>query len=222
MLYGIQFAVFLLSIILAIAFIASFVLKWALFHKKYFKVFCVFWFVLYIAYIFTFTGPVDFSLYPPNANSPYMLPWKPGVSRFVAQGNRSFVSHRDFHYYAWDFVMPNGTNILAARSGKVLQIADSLSGIGLHSNFIILEHDDGERSVYAHIKQNGSLVQVGDTVLQGQPIALSGMVGQTLFPHVHFYVIGKDGESSIPVSFKEVPNGVPLAGRFYTSENEFK
>ena len=33
------------------------------------------------------------------------------------------------------------------------------------------------------------------------------MVGQTLFPHVHFYVIEKEGAPTIPVSFREVPGG---------------
>lgn len=65
-------------------------------------------------------------------------------------------------------------------------------------------------------------MKVGDQAKQGQPIALSGMVGQTIFPHVHFYVINKEGTSSIPISFGEVPGGVPMAGRFYTSENGSK
>lgn len=177
------------------------------------------WFFFYGAFILFFTGPVNLSQYPAKETSPYRLPWAAGVTRFVAQGNRSFTSHRDFHQFAWDFVMPNGTKILAARDGQVAEIEDSFDGIGLKSNYIIVRHDDGERSAYAHVRHRGALVKVGDGVKQGQPIALSGMVGQTLFPHVHFYVIGKDGTSSIPISFFEVPGGVPLAGRFYTSEN---
>jgi murein DD-endopeptidase MepM/ murein hydrolase activator NlpD len=73
--------------------------------------------------------------------------------------------------------------------------------------------------VYAHISLNGALVKVGDLVKQGQPIALSGMVGQTVFPHVHFYVMYKERTLSIPITFADVPGGVPLAGHFYTSEN---
>ncbi|MBK8202511.1 MAG: M23 family metallopeptidase [Bdellovibrionales bacterium] len=159
-------------------------------------------------------------IYPPQEESPYKLPWKAGISRFVAQGNRSFTSHRDFHQYAWDFVMANGTEILAVRDGKVVEIEDTYDGIGYMSNFIIVEHKDGTKSAFAHIKKGGALVKISDFVKQGQPIALSGMVGQTIFPHVHFYVIGKDGNSSIPVSFREVPSGVPFAGHIYTSQND--
>jgi len=186
------------------------------------KSFYTVWFVCYAVFILFFTGPEDISLYPPKETSHYHLPWKAGVSRFVAQGNRSFTSHRGFHQYAWDFVMPNGTEILAARAGQVVEIEDSFDGIGFKANYVIIRHEDGERSGYAHIRHSGSLVKLGDFVKQGQPIALSGMVGQTLFPHVHFYVANKDGSSSIPISFAEVAGGIPLAGHFYTSQNELK
>ncbi len=183
------------------------------------KIFCLLWFIPYFIFIWFFTGPENLLVYPPGARSPYKLPWKAGVSRFVAQGNRSFTSHRGFHFYAWDFVMPIGTEVLAARDGKVAKVQDSFDGIGLDSNVVEVTHEDGERSAYAHIRHNGALVKVGDLVRQGQPIALSGMVGQAPGPHLHFLVINKEGTSSIPISFNDVPGGVPLAGRFYTSGN---
>lgn len=115
--------------------------------------------------------------------------------------------------------MPIGTEILAVCEGTVLEVEESFDGIGISANYIILGHPDGERSVYAHIKQSGALVKVGEKVLQGQPIALSGMVGQAPGPHLHFYVTNRDQSESIPISFNDVTGGVPLAGRFYTSEN---
>ncbi len=121
--------------------------------------------------------------------------------------------------YAWDFVMPTGTEVLAARGGRIEKVEDSFDGVGLDSNVIEVVHEDGERSAYAHIRYHGSLVKVGDLVKQGQPIALSGMVGQAPGPHLHFLVINKEGTSSIPISFSDVPGGVPLAGHFYTSGN---
>lgn len=115
--------------------------------------------------------------------------------------------------------MPIGTEILAARDGKVVEVLDSVDGIGFVSNFISIEHEDGARSTYAHIQKGGARVKVGDSIRQGQVIALSGMVGQTIFPHVHFYVVDKKG-LALPVSFRDVDeSGVPLAGRTYTSQN---
>lgn len=116
--------------------------------------------------------------------------------------------------------MPIGTEILAARSGVITEIEDSLDGIGLRSNFILIQHEDGTFANYAHIRYHGSAVKVGDIVKQGQVIAYSGMVGQTINPHLHFNVFNSTKTDSIPISFSEVPSGVPLAGRFYTSEND--
>jgi murein DD-endopeptidase MepM/ murein hydrolase activator NlpD len=177
------------------------------------------WFGCYALFIAFGTGPEDLSAYPPSASSPYKLPWRAGVTRLVAQGNRSFVSHRGGHLRAWDFWMSVGTDVLAARSGEVVEVEDSLDGIGLLSNFVTIEHDDGTRALYAHIRKGGAAVKVGDRVRQGQLVASSGMVGQTVFPHLHFVVTDHGGTASVPVSFADVTSGVPLAGHWYTSQN---
>ena len=219
MAYFILAPIFFLTLILAMA--AAIILFFTSLRKyrlKFLSFYSV-WLICYGVFILFFTGPENLTIYPPKESSPYRLPWKAGVSRFVAQGNRSFTSHRDFHLYAWDFVMPIGTEVLATRDGRIKEVEDSFEGIGFKSNFIIVEHENGECSVYAHVLKNGSLVKMGDLVKQGQPIAKSGMVGQTLFPHLHFYVTNKEGTSSIPISFREVPSGVPVAGHFYISEN---
>lgn len=174
----------------------------------------------YFFFILFFTGPNDLNLYPQQNGSPYMLPWKAGDSRFVAQGNRSFTSHRDLHKFAWDFVMPVGTPVLASRDGIVTEANDSDDGIGIEpNNFVIIEHDDGQRSGYFHLSKSQVLAKVGENVKQGQTIAISGMVGQTWFPHLHFLVFNKTGTASLPVSFADVPGGVPFAGYFYISQN---
>ena len=115
--------------------------------------------------------------------------------------------------------MPLGAEIVAARDGKVMKVVQNFSGVGLNPNYIWIQHQDGEISNYGHIQQNSALVKVGDFVHSGQPIALNGMVGETTLPHLHFVVFNRDASESIPVSFKDVPGGVPFAGHFYTSEN---
>ena len=183
------------------------------------KVFCILWFLPYFFFFFFFTGPVDLTEYPSQASAKYKLPWKAGISRFVSQGNRSFTSHRSLHFYAWDFVMPLGAEIVAARDGQVIEVEQGFSGIGLNANVICVQHADKEISCYAHIQKDGALVKKGDFVKSGQPIALNGMVGPTSLPHVHFVVFNSDRSASLPISFGDVPGGVPFAGRFYTSGN---
>jgi murein DD-endopeptidase MepM/ murein hydrolase activator NlpD len=226
--YPILAAVFFASVLLLIGgFVLGLCVKlkvetatitWSRF-KRPIKLFYVVWFLAYVVFILSSTGPRDLRLYPAATLSPYKLPWKAGVERFVSQGNRSFTSHRDAYEFSWDFWMKTGTEILAARDGEVLDVQQSFDGIGLNSNYIKIRHGDGTIALYAHIKHMGSLVKIGDPVHQGQPIALSGMVGQTVNPHLHFTVFEKKGISSIPVSFADVPNGVPFAGHFYKSEN---
>jgi murein DD-endopeptidase MepM/ murein hydrolase activator NlpD len=177
------------------------------------------WFGCYALFIAFDTGPEDLFAYPPSASSPLQTALAGRVTRLVAQGNRSFVSHRGGHLRAWDFWMSVGTEVLAARSGEVVEVEDGLDGIGLLSNFVTIEHDDGTRAVYAHIRKGGAVVKVGDRVRQRQLVASSGMVGQTVFPHLHFVVTDYAGAASVPVSFSDVPGGVPLAAHWYTSQN---
>ena len=115
--------------------------------------------------------------------------------------------------------MPNGTRILAAREGYVLEVEQSFSTIGLKGNYVLLRHVDRQISGYFHIQHNRALVKVGDEVKQGQEIAFSGMTGQTTLPHLHVTVFSSDKTASVPISFQDVDTGVPLAGHFYTSGN---
>jgi murein DD-endopeptidase MepM/ murein hydrolase activator NlpD len=223
-------ALFFFSLLLLVFFAAFHLLRaltpwgwprrWWSRHRRAALAFYGVWFGAYASFIVFGTGPEDLALYPPAASSPYKLPWRAGVTRLVAQGNRSFTSHRGGHERAWDFWMSIGTDVLAARGGRVVELEDRLDGIGQLSNFVTVEHADGTRAIYAHIRQGGAAVKVGDRVRRGQLVASSGMVGTTVFPHLHFVVMNREGSASVPISFAEVPGGVPLAGHWYTSRNE--
>ena len=60
-------------------------------------------------------------------------------------------------------------------------------------NHIIIQHADGSTAMYWHLKKDGVLVTVGDTVKQGQHIGYSGNTGYTAFPHLHFQAQDKNG-----------------------------
>lgn len=222
--YLILVAIFFLSLGLLLILTIGLIFRPFIWTRNIFKIkiFYALWFGPYLMSIPFFTGPEDLSAYPPRETSPYKLPWQKGVTRFVSQGNRGLTTHRGLHKYAWDFIMSNGTQILAAREGVVVEIVQHHDGFGWQSNYIYIEHEDGTCSVYAHIQKNGALVSLGDEIKQGQEIALSGMVGLTIMPHLHFYVLNKSKTESIPISFQEVEGGVPFAGHFYTSGNEKK
>src|SRR3989344_4627760 len=57
-------------------------------------------------------------------------------------------------------------------------------------NYIEIQHAKNEYSIYEHIRQQGSLVKIGDKVKTGQIIGYSGKTGWIahLGPHLHFDV----------------------------------
>lgn len=219
--YPIYASLFFLTLILVTLLVVGLLFKPKIWQRNLSKIkfFCTAWFTPYLVFIFFFTGPEDLSKYLPSNASPYKLPWRADDSRFVSQGNRSFTSHRGLHHFAWDFWMPIGTEILAARAGRVIKVEVQFDGIGLKSNYVTIEHEDGTRALYAHIRHHGAAVKEGMFVKQGQLIAYSGMVGQTINPHLHFVVLNQEETASLSISFSDVPSGVPLAGEFYRSGN---
>ena len=67
-----------------------------------------------------------------------------------------------------------------------------------YGNLVEINHGNGYVTLYAHNQKN--LVALGDTVHQGQTIALMGATGRATGPHLHFEV-HKDGKSVNPLKF---------------------
>ena len=140
----------------------------------------------------------------------YLLPYESGKSYRVLQGYGSRFSHRGLEQYAVDFNMSVGTPVHAARAGVVARIEETNDkgcwddGCGAFANYIVILHNDGTTGEYYHLAQNGALVEVGDNVVAGEKIALSGNTGHTTMPHLHFavYRAAEWGNTqSIPVRF---------------------
>ena len=140
----------------------------------------------------------------------YMLPYENGKSYRVLQGYGSRFSHVGLEQYAVDFNMSVGTPVHAARAGVVARIEESSDkgcwddGCGAYANYIVILHDDGTTGEYYHLQHNGALIDVGDHIVAGQKIALSGNTGHTTMPHLHFavYRAAEWGNTqSIPVRF---------------------
>ncbi|MBN1551324.1 M23 family metallopeptidase [bacterium] len=75
-------------------------------------------------------------------------------------------------------------------------------------NYIVIEHDYGEFSFYAHLKSNGIRVSEGQTVKKGEIIAQVGNTGHSTEPHLHFQLM--DGKNfleanGLPVVFENIP-----------------
>lgn len=139
----------------------------------------------------------------------YLLPLADPQAR-IDQGFEGGFSHQDpENRYAIDFATPEGTPVLAARGGVVMQVQDGFSGHGLdphrdasRANLIRILHDDGSMGLYAHLANGGARVRVWQRVEAGQRIGLSGNTGYSTAPHLHFAVQVNRGMQLLSIPFR--------------------
>jgi len=130
----------------------------------------------------------------------YDLPFENKKKVFLIQGYDSKMSHKG--EYALDFKVKKKTKICAARDGVVVGARGDSNKGGLKpenlsdGNYVSIKHYDGSVAHYWHLIKNGALVNVGDTIIKGQVIGLSGNTGYSAFPHLHFEVIGYDDKGN--------------------------
>ena len=148
----------------------------------------------------------------------YLLPFPSGEVYELTQGNCGSESHGGRFRYAFDFRMPVGSPVIAARAGVVATVRDGnpdgTRRVG-DENILIIEHEDGELSRYIHLRRDGVLVAEGERVAAGDTVALSGNSGRSAFPHLHFDVAdrcGADGCRTTPAAFLNADPPIP-AGR---------
>lgn len=82
-----------------------------------------------------------------------------------------------------DWSCPIGTAVKASCNGNVVSAGWS-NGYGY---CITIKHSDGTQTRYGHLSK--ILVSAGDSVSQGEKIALSGNTGRSTGPHIHFEII---------------------------------
>jgi hypothetical protein len=105
-----------------------------------------------------------------------------------------------------DFRIPSmaalraGVPVLAAAPGTVWRVRDGADDVNVRTlppgavdrsgcgNAVILNHEDGWRTTYCHMRKGSVRVKPGDVLKAGDPIGLVGLSGNTEFPHVHISV----------------------------------
>lgn len=135
----------------------------------------------------------------------------------VGQGWGGRFSHADDeNRYAVDFAAPEGTPVLAARDGVVMQVEGGFAEGGLdapddlgRANFVRVLHADGTMAVYAHLAPGGVQVRAGERVRRGQRIGTSGSTGYSGGPHLHFAVQANRGMRLVALPFRMFgPGGI--------------
>ena len=92
--------------------------------------------------------------------------------------------------------------VIPAENGEVVFIKNNVEDNLLDSedeqkeqsfcgNYVIIEHNNGWKTLYCHLKKDSITVKPGDFAVEGKEIGQIGLSGQTEFPHLYFAVLHK-------------------------------
>ena len=128
------------------------------------------------------TAPQEISVSARGEEAWHRLPnrWPLTVPGFITQ---PLVPRGSGEHPGLDIAVATGSYIRAAGAGRVLRLGED----PLYGLFVVLEHDDGYRTVYGHASQ--IFVDRGQEVRGSEVIALSGSTGQSTAPHLHFEIL---------------------------------
>lgn len=118
------------------------------------------------------------------------LPIAAGSFRFTSGFGmrRDPFTGRSAGHNGLDMAAPKGTPIYAAEAGIVI-FAGYNRGFG---NTVMIKHNEQITTLYAHIREGGIKVKVGQAVKRGQKIAEVGSTGRSTGNHLHFTVYKND------------------------------
>lgn len=209
------------------------------------------------AFSLTFTQPAgmpDFKMPLPGVLGPLKLTWlvTNEVGGYECMGSTPWpdTAHQDNNYFSIDISWRNkdgngvasqygqyNTPVLAAASGKVIDVGGGNNVGDFNGFYIVIDHDgDGNINTgfstrYLHLKQsaaraNGALLAKGDSVNQGDQIGIVGTTGKdangvstSTAEHLHFGVrYQNQGYSYIPELSKVIMEGMLL--KSYQTECE--
>lgn len=120
------------------------------------------------------------ALVPRSNMTDFSIPSGLPIAGFISQ---DFIADDGQHFHPGvDIACAEGLPVLATAKGVVIY-ADFDSTYGY---MVVLRHNDSMTTVYGHNKE--LLVKVGDNILAGGRVALSGNTGKSTAPHVHYEV----------------------------------
>lgn len=98
-----------------------------------------------------------------------------------------------------DFAAPTGTPIFAAGNGTIT----SRGRRGAYGHFILIKHNNGYETAYAHLSRYSRKFRKGSRVKQGDVIGYVGSTGRSTGPHLH-YEVRKNGKRIDPRKMKMI------------------
>lgn len=150
---------------------------------------------------------------PVRKNRPSVLVWKglawerktedwlapvSGVVTSDCGKRENPILHKQELHDGLDIAVPEGTEVVAVKSGRVTEVRTSAT----YGKLLRFETTDGYTILYAHLSE--ILVKKGEKIKQGQVVAKSGNTGLSTGPHLH-YGIYRDGKLLNPMEY--LPEG---------------
>lgn len=124
----------------------------------------------------------------------------PGWADFAC-GALSNDKHTGTDIALFDYkTMQRGVAVRAAAPGRVTRTRDGVADVSVRDagteaiqnrecgNGVVIDHGDGWRSQYCHLRKGSIAVRNGEFVQTGDQVGLIGLSGATEYPHVHFEI----------------------------------
>ena len=106
-----------------------------------------------------------------------------------------------------DYAAPKGTSVKSTGSGKIQFIGRK----GGYGKVIIVKHNGGYSTLYAHLSKFKKGLKRGKRVKQGEIIGYVGQTGSATGPHLH-YEFRVNGKHKNPLTVR-LPNASPLSNQ---------
>lgn len=125
----------------------------------------------------------------------------PGIEDYNC-GAKSYNGHRgtdiDLDPFEWQMKNEGSVDVIAAAAGTIFDKGDGIFDENCNTspcpsntrgNYIIIQHNDGSRTLYYHMKRfSVTSKNMGDAVVQGEYLGKVGSSGCSSHPHLHFEV----------------------------------
>ena len=173
----------------------------------------------------TFVWPVGSNEVENSGDTSYALgdPASIKISSYFGTRANPFTGEPGSYHGGMDIsgngAKPGELNVVAAKDGVVtypylVSVIDcpsdgsDLDCGGGYGNFVMIKHDDGTETVYAHLYENSITVSAGYPVKAGEVIGKMGNSGQSTGTHLHFEVRA-NGVRVDPSNYISVENPRP-------------
>lgn len=137
---------------------------------------------------------------PPLWRGPFLLPVDGPISTEFGEVRSYNGGPFQGHHGGTDFEAGLGTPVQAPARGRVV----AREQLRLRGNTLVLDHGGGVYTTYAHLSE--FLVDMGQEVQAGQPIAKVGNTGLSTGPHLHWELwVGGKAVDPVEWTKREVP-----------------